>query len=120
MLFALLSRGGAGWIDIIKGGAIMYGVHITFDDGHEPVTRFHMNRRQYSEEMRKWQMQYDLEVEKVDEFTTGDHLIFTNAYERTTQRMLKNIERVKSRARYYSRENGRAGKSRRTGSNIEG
>ena len=98
----------------------MYGVHITFDDGHEPVTRFHMNRRQYSEEMRKWQMQYDLEVEKVDEYTTGDHLIFTNAYERTTQRMLKNIERVKSRARYYARTAGGVGKGDGARSGAQG
>ena len=88
----------------------MYGVHITFDNGHEPVTRFHMSRQQYSEEMRKWQIEYDLEVERVDEYTTGDHLIFTNAYEWNTKRLLDNIERVKSRARYYSREAGRAGK----------
>jgi len=88
----------------------MYGVHITFDNGHEPVTRFRMNRQQYSEEMRKWQIEYDLEIEHVDEFTTGDHLIFTNAYERNAKRLLDNIERMKSRAMYYSREAGRAGK----------
>lgn len=85
----------------------MYGVHITFDNGHEPVTRFRMTRKQYSEEMRRWQLEYDLEIEHVDEFTTGDHLIFTNAYERNTKRLLKNIERAKSRARYYSKEGAR-------------
>lgn len=89
----------------------MYGVHITFDNGHEPVTRFRMNRQQYSDEMRKWQIKYDLKIEHVDEFSTGDTLIFYNAYERNTKRTMKNIERVKSRAMYYSREVGRACKS---------
>lgn len=88
----------------------MYGVHITFDNGHEPVTRFRMNRQQYSDEMRKWQIDYDLEIERAEEFSTGDTLIFYNAYKRNAKRITKNIERVKSRARYYSREAGRAGK----------
>lgn len=86
----------------------MYGVHITFDNGHEPVTRFRMSRKDYCGEMLKWQIDYDLEIERAEEFSTGDTLIFYNAYERNTQRLLKNIERVKSRARYYSREAGRA------------
>lgn len=52
----------------------MYGVHITFDNGHEPVIRFRMNRQQYSEEMLKWQIDYDLEIERAEEFFDRRHV----------------------------------------------
>ena len=82
----------------------MYGVHISFDDGCEPVTNFKLSRKQYNEKMRGLQIKYDLEIEHVDEFTNGDRLIFVNAYARTTERLLKNIEKAKSRSRYYSKK----------------
>lgn len=88
----------------------MYGVHITFNNGHEPVTRFRMSRKDYCGEMLKWQIDYELEIKRAEEFSTGDTMIFYNAYKRNTKRMMKNIERVKSRAKYYSREASRAGK----------
>ena len=91
----------------------MYGVHITFDNDHEPVSRFHLSRKEYSEEMLKWQVDYDLEIEQVDEYSTGDRMIFYSAFERKTKRLLKNIERMKSRARYYARTDGRNSKSSR-------
>ncbi len=98
----------------------MYGVHITFDNGHEPFIRFHMSRPEYCNEMRKFQIGFDLEIETVEEFSTGDSLIFYNAYERTTKRLLENIERMKSRARYFSRADDRAGKGSRSRSGKEG
>lgn len=98
----------------------MYGVHIAFDNGREPFIRFHMSRPEYCDEMRKFQIGFDLEIENVEEFSTGDSLIFYNAYERTTKRLLKNIERVKSRARYYSRTDDRAGKGSGSRSGTEG
>lgn len=98
----------------------MYGVHITFDNGHEPVTRFRMSRKDYCNEMLKWQIDYDLEIERAEEFSTGDTLIIYNAYGRNTKRRTKNIERVKSRARYYSRTTGGAGKGSRTGTYKQG
>lgn len=98
----------------------MYGVHITFDNGREPMIRFRMNREDYCNEMRKWQVEYDLEIEKVEEFSTGDSLIFYNAYERLEKRLTKNIERMKSRARYYSRADGGAGKGYGARSGAQG
>lgn len=91
----------------------MYGVHIAFDDEREPLMRLHMNRRQYCEEMLKFQMDYDLKIDHVEEFNNGDRLIFYNAYRRTEKQLLKNIERVKSRARYYKRADGGTGKGGR-------
>ncbi len=88
----------------------MYGVHIAFDDEREPLMRFHMNRRQYCDEMLKFQMDYDLKIDHVEEFNNGDRLIFYKAYRRLEKQLLKNIERVKSRERYYSRTAGGAGK----------
>ena len=98
----------------------MYGVHISFDNKRDPIVRFQMNRREYSDEMLKLQLDYDLEIEQVEEFSTGDTLIFYKAYDRNTQRLLDNIERMKSSARYYSRENDRAGKGSGTRSCVEG
>ena len=73
----------------------MYGVHISFDNKREPIVRFQMNRREYSDEMLKLQLDYDLEIEQVEEFSTGDSLIFYKAYDRSMQKLLKNIERMK-------------------------
>jgi hypothetical protein len=88
----------------------MYGVHIAFDNGREPFIRFHMSRPEYCDEMRKFQIGYDLEIENVEEFSTGDSLIFYKACERKAKQFIKNIERMKSRARYFSRTDDRAGK----------
>ncbi len=98
----------------------MYGVHIAFDNGREPFIRFHMSRPEYCDEMRKFQIGFDLEIETIEEFSTGDSLIFYNAYERTTKRLLENIERVKSRARYYSRAAGGACKGDGARSGAQG
>ncbi len=98
----------------------MHGVHVSFDNGREPFIRFRMNRQDYCDAMRKFQIEYDLEIENVEEFSTGDSLIFYNAYERTTKRLLKNIERMKSRARYYSRAAGGAGKGDGARSRAQG
>jgi hypothetical protein len=105
---------------IFLGGVTMYGVHITFGNGHEPVTRFRMSRKDYCGEMLKWQIDYDLEIERVEEFSTGDTLIFYNAHERLKKRLATNIERMKSRARYYSRTASGAGKSSRARSGAQG
>ena len=98
----------------------MYGVHVSFDSGREPFVRFRMNRQDYCDEMRKLQVEYDLEIENVDEFSTGDSLIFYNAHERLEKRLTKNIERMKSRARYYSRTAGGAGKGDGARSGAQG
>lgn len=98
----------------------MYGVHVSFDNGREPFIRFRMNRQDYCDEMRKLQVEYDLEIENVDEFSTGDSLIFYNAHRRPEKLLLKNIERMKSRARYYSRTDGRTGKSDGARSGAQG
>ena len=98
----------------------MYGVHISFDNKREPIVRFQMNRREYSDEMLKLQLDYDLEIEQVEEFSTGDSMIFYKAYDRNTQRLLKNIERTNGYAWNYSRENDRAGKGCGTRSCVEG
>lgn len=92
----------------------MYGLHITFDDGSEPFSKFKLSRRQYGDEMLKRQIDYDLEIERVDDFKSGDRMIFVNAHKRTTEWILKNIERRKSRARYYTRRAGIDGKEGRT------
>lgn len=92
----------------------MYGLHIAFDDGTEPVSMFKLSRRQYSDEMLKRQMDYELEIDRVDEFMSGDRMIFVSAHKRTADWVVKNAERRKSRAGYYSKTvNGKAGKSGR-------
>ena len=68
----------------------MYSVHVSFDNGREPLIRFRMKRRDYCDEMLRLQVDYDLKIEKVEELSTGDSLIFYNAYERNTKRMSKN------------------------------
>lgn len=78
----------------------MYGVQIVFDNGHERVIRLKMRRNEYCDEMRKWEDGYDLKIERVETFKNGNTLIFYNAYERKDKPAHKNMEKVKSRAKY--------------------
>lgn len=86
----------------------MYGVHITFNDGSKPFCRFHMTRREYNSEMKRWERQYQLKIENVveEEGLMGDRLIFALGLKKTDDSEKKNTEVSKSRARYYSRTNG--------------
>lgn len=73
----------------------MYGVQITFDNGNEPVSRLHMSRREYGDEMIKWQMDYHLKIERTEEFSSGDVLIFYKAYDRKTSLSLREVAKAR-------------------------
>lgn len=82
----------------------MYGVHIEFDDGSTPIMKMGMSRSEYSKKMRNLESEYQIKVERVEELSNGEKLIFARATEKWVAR--KNLEKAKSRARYYSRRNG--------------
>lgn len=84
----------------------MYGVHIKFDDGSGPFVRFGMTRREYNEQMREYDMKYRLEIEQVEETSSGDRLIFAGAHTEKAKWPKKNREVAKSRARFIERTDG--------------
>lgn len=100
----------------------MYGVHIRFTDGTKSFCRFHMNRQEYNEEMRRWQENYRIEIENVveEEGVRGDRMIYAVGNRKQKDEAIKNVEVAKSRARYYSRTDGRTREGRRKRSGAEG
>lgn len=99
----------------------MYGVHIRFTDGTKSFCRFHMNRQEYNEVMRSWQKDYRIEVENVveEDGVRGDRMIYAVGNRKQKDEGIKSVEVAKSRARYYSRTNGRIRESRGKRSGVE-
>ena len=87
----------------------MYGLRIEFEERREAFSRYAMNRQEYNNEMRRWQKDYELSIDEVleDPGVHGNRLIFVRAKKRD-KTPEKNLEVVKSRARYYSRVDSRA------------
>ncbi len=60
-----------------------YSVHITFSDGSNPYVRYGMSRPEYAAEMRRWKSAYLIELDRVEETSERDRLIFVTATSRT-------------------------------------
>ena len=100
----------------------MYGVHIRFTDGTKSFCRFNMSRQEYNEIMRNWQRDYSIEIEHVveEDGIHGDRMIYAVGNKKQKDERTKNLEVAKSRARYYSRTDGRIREGRWKRSGAEG
>lgn len=100
----------------------MYEAHIAFSDGSPPFYKNYMSRQEYNDAMREFQKLYRLTLDRSADSSDvrGSRLIFLKADRLTTREKGKSLEVAKSRARYYSRTDGRTREGRRKRSGTEG
>ncbi len=96
----------------------MYSVQIEFSDGSQPIVKRNMTRAEYGRRMRSLELHYRIEIQQVETLSDKSTMIFARAT--SIDEIIKNLERRKSRARYYARTNGETGKGHRLGSDGEG